>query len=56
MSPTALFASRDTVLGHDASSGAVWEVYPGWEVGGWAGRVLPGYYPATVPVPIFNIF
>ena len=56
MSPTAIFTDGADMLGHDASSRAGGGVPGVVELGGCREGVLPGYYPGTLPVPIFNIF
>ena len=55
MSPTALFSLAEHRVQHLSVLGWPGGVYPGWGVGGWAGRAIPGYYPAMLPGPIFNI-
>ena len=37
------------------STGVGGGVYPGWGPGGYWEGAIPGYYPDTLPGPIFSI-
>ena len=54
MSPTALFGPVGVAVPVFSVEQVPGRVYPGWGGPGWAGRAIPGYYPASPQDPIFS--